>query len=237
MRRPSPTFISLLLMISVFYLIIPAFSKSRIAEVRERITPSLKQDLAKKSLKLGDPVYLRVFKNERILEVWMKPSGRNEYILYNAYRIAGMSGKLGPKLKEGDFQAPEGFYNIVKENLNPQSSYHLSFNIGYPNAYDRAHKRTGSFIMVHGSNVSAGCYAMTDPVIESIYLIVESAFKKGQSSIPFHSFPFMYEQGWEKKVNSSWAPFWKELEPGYQIFQREKRPASVQVKGGQYIVK
>jgi len=177
--------IILLSTLAILFGLLPLEAKSRLQEVRERITPTLETSLSKHGLQLGDHTYLRVFKHERVLELWMKPRGKNEYILYKSYPIAGMSGQLGPKLKEGDYQAPEGFYNIVKGNLNPKSRYHLSFNIGYPNSYDRFHKRTGSFIMVHGSDVSIGCYAMTDPVIEVVYLIVEAALKNKQSSIPF----------------------------------------------------
>lgn len=213
-----------------------AVAESRISKVRKRISPSLQQELKTQGLELGDPVYLRVFKQERELELWMKPRAGKSYKLVKTYPIAGMSGVLGPKEKEGDHQAPEGFYEIVKKNLNPKSSYHLSFNIGYPNAYDRAHKRTGSFIMVHGSNVSVGCYAMTDPVIEVIYVAVEAALNKGHSSVPFHSYPFRYTNDWEKKVKSPWIPFWKNLESGYHIFQKEKRVPIVKTAGKSYLV-
>lgn len=218
-------------------LLMPLEAKSRLAEVKERVSSGLNQDLARTGLSLGNPVYLRVFKAERRLELWMQPKGHEQYKLYNTYPIAGMSGELGPKLKEGDRQAPEGFYNIVKGNLNPQSRYHLSFNIGYPNKYDKAHGRTGSFIMVHGSDQSIGCYAMTDPVIEVIYLIVEATLNNGQKFVPFHSFPFRYKENWEGQIRSIWNPFWKELEPAYWIFQKEKRPPLVKVEGGHYIVR
>ncbi len=215
----------------------PLEAKSRLAEVKTRVIPGLKQDLSRNGLTLGNPVYLRIFKLERVLEVWMQQKGRKQYKLYRTYPIAGMSGELGPKLMEGDKQAPEGFYNIVKGNLNPQSRYHLSFNIGYPNVYDKSHSRTGSFIMVHGSNQSIGCYAMTDPVIEVIYLIVESAMSKGQKSVPFHSFPFRYKENWEGGIRSRWNPFWRELEPAYWSFHKEKRPPLVKVEGGNYVVR
>lgn len=222
----------------IILLISPVFAKSRLSEVKERVTPGLERTLSEQSLKLGDPVYLRVFKQERELEVWMKPQGRKEYVLFKTYPIAGMSGELGPKQREGDYQAPEGFYNVVRGNLNPKSSYHLSFNIGYPNAFDKYHKRTGSFIMVHGSNVSVGCYAMTDPVIEVIYLLVEAALKKGQSAVPFHSFPYDYgKKRLYGEIRGPWKEFWVDLEVGYKLFQKEKRPPTVSVKGGKYVIK
>ena len=108
----------------------------------------------------------------------------------NSYSIAGMSGTLGPKTTEGDKQAPEGFYRVFPHALNPQSRFHLSFNIGYPNAYDKSLSRTGSYIMVHGGKASVGCFAMTDAGIEEIYTLVNEAFKAGAESVPVQVYPF-----------------------------------------------
>ena len=219
----------------VGFIINNAHANTRLNEVKSRITSNLVSELAKGGLKLGDDVYLRAYKADRELEVWMKPEGKNNYKLFKTYKIAGGSGVLGPKLAEGDRQMPEGFYTIVPSALNPNSRYHLSFNIGYPNSYDRYHKRTGSFIMVHGSNVSIGCYAMTDPVIEVIYLLVEADLKKGDKKVPFHSYPFRYKRNWETKVQGNqWIPFWKHLETAHQAFDKTKVPPQVSHRKGQY---
>src|SRR6476646_7180694 len=137
-------------------------SYDRLGEVRTRVEPFLKEDLAKAGLALGDAAFIRIFKEERVLELWLKPKGSAQFKLWKTWPIAAMSGHLGPKLKEGDQQAPEGFYEVNVDTLNPQSDYHLAFNIGYPNAFDQAKGRTGSYIMVHGNSVSIGCFAMTD---------------------------------------------------------------------------
>jgi len=196
-----------------------AQANSRLAEVKQRVTSPLTKALARHDLKLGDSV-------------------KQQYKLFKTYRIAGNSGVLGPKLAEGDRQMPEGFYEVKKSALNPNSRYHLSFNIGYPNSYDRYHKRTGSFIMVHGSNVSIGCYAMTDAGIEEIYLLVEAALQNGQKTVPFHTYPFRFQQGWKKQVgqNHQCATFWSELEPAYHHFNTHHTPAKVAHAKGKYVI-
>ena len=134
-------------------------------------------------------------------------------------------------------QAPEGFYSVTKSQLNPASSYHLAFNIGYPNEYDRAHQRTGSLIMVHGSNVSIGCFAMTDPVIEEIYLVVEAALNHGQERVPVHVFPFrMTEERMAnaRMQNDVWLGFWETLKEGHDLFEAKKLPPEVSVRDGRY---
>lgn len=210
---------------------------TRLEEVKNRVIPSLERSLAQRGLALGDHIFLRAYKLDKELEVWVKPSGKKKFELFETYSIVGNSGVLGPKLAEGDRQMPEGFYEIKKNALNPNSRYHLSFNIGYPNAFDRSLKRTGSFIMVHGSNVSIGCYAMTDPVIEKIYLMVESALKNGQNTIPFHSYPFRYTRSWERKYKENqWFGFWKNLEQGHDYFKEHRVPARISYKSGHYVV-
>lgn len=171
----------------------------------------------------GKPVFLRIVKEERIMELWLK-SGDQWHIL-KTYRIAGMSGKLGPKEKEGDGQAPEGFYRVYRSALNPHSNYHLSFNIGYPNQYDRRLNRTGSHIMVHGRNASIGCYAMTDPGIEEIYTLVAEALAAGQSYVPVQAYPFrMTPERMEAEKDSPHAHFWAHLMPGWQYTEERHAP-------------
>ena len=127
---------------------------------------SLRSSLEEKPLPVGAHIFIRIFKLERELELWARQGSRFELI--RIYPICYFSGQLGPKLREGDEQTPEGFYFVTPEQLNPNSRFHLSFNIGYPNRYDRAHGRTGAAIMVHGNCVSIGCFAMTDPIIEEL---------------------------------------------------------------------
>ena len=168
--------------------------EQRVADVKKRRTAEVAASLQTAQLKLGSPVFLRIMKEDNELEVWLK-SDSTTYKKWKTYPIARWSGTLGPKLAEGDGQAPEGIYDITLARLHPGSKYHLAFNIGYPNAFDRAHDRTGSLIMIHGSNVSIGCFAMTDPVIEDLYLVVDAALDKGQAAVPVHSFPFRMTEG------------------------------------------
>lgn len=185
----------------------------------------------------GDKIYLRIFKQEGILEIWYKHKNNN-YQLYRSWDICTFSGGLGPKKAEGDGKSPEGFYATEKNLLKPNSNYHLAFNIGYPNAYDRANGYTGSFIMIHGNCVSIGCYAMTDKGIEQIYAVVNQAINSGQKRIPIHIFPFrMTASNMQKFQNSAYMPFWSELKPAYDIFQSEHRVADITVHNKHYVIK
>ena len=185
--------------------------------------------------KVGNPIFIRIFKEESLLEVWIKPN--HEYILFKLYPICAFSGHLGPKLHEGDKQSPEGFYKVTKHLLNPKSKFHLAFNLGYPNTYDKAHKRTGSYLMVHGECVSIGCYAMTNPKIEEIYKLVEQALKKGQRYVQVYAFPFrMTEENMAEHEGSQWYDFWTELKEGFDYFEAEKLPPTIKVKNGHYTI-
>lgn len=195
----------------------------------------LNESLTLSGAKMGDPLFIRIFKEESRLEVWIRP--KTEYVLLKEYAICAYSGDLGPKLKEGDRQAPEGFYKVKKHHLNPKSKFHLSFNLGYPNRYDRVHKRTGSFLMIHGNCVSIGCYAMTDAKIEEIYALVEEAFKKGQKYVQVHIYPFrMTEENMALYSDHKWYDFWVNLKEGYDYFEAEKLPPFVKVKNKLYTV-
>ncbi len=196
---------------------------------------SLEKRLTDLNASMGDPVYIRIFKEASLLEVWIRSGA--EYKLLKNYFICAYSGALGPKEKEGDKQAPEGFYKVRKEYLNPNSKFHLSFNLGYPNAYDKAHKRTGSFLMVHGNCVSIGCYAMTDKKIEEIYALVESALKKGEKFVPVHIYPFkMTEKNMAEYSQSKWFDFWMNLKEGYDYFEAEKLPPVIKVENKKYTI-
>lgn len=172
----------------------------------------------------GKPVFIRIIKEEYLLELWLKETN-GEWRILKTYDIAAMSGDLGPKTAEGDEQAPEGFYRVYKSNMNPRSRYHLAFNIGYPNSYDRKLGRTGSFIMIHGDMVSIGCFAMTDARIEEIYTLVDEAFKAGAGYIPVQVYPFrMTPERMQEEEESEHIDFWNHLLPGWQYTESKKAP-------------
>jgi murein L,D-transpeptidase YafK len=210
----------------------------RAAEAKARVLSDLQKDLAEKGLHFGDPVFLRAFKDERLLELWMRRRETGKYELFRHWPIAGTSGVLGPKQAEGDSQVPEGFYFVTPDRMKPDSQYHLAFNIGFPNAYDLAHKRTGTFIMIHGAERSAGCLAMTDAKIEEIYTLCDAALKNGQPLFRVHVFPFrMSPERMAAVSGQPWEDFWKNLKEGYDLFERNKVPPEVEVDGLRYIFK
>lgn len=200
-------------------------------EVMQRLSPELKQH----QVYVGDPVFIRIFKEENILELWMKPENSYSYRLVKTYPICKWSGGLGPKFREGDHQAPEGFYATDLQNLNPNSQYHLSFNMQFPNLFDRHHGRTGSFLMVHGDCRSEGCYAMTNPMIEEIYVLVERALLAGQTEVPIHAFPFkMTTDRVMAEIGSRHFNFWLNLRDGYNYFENYGVPPKWEVIHGEY---
>ncbi len=183
------------------------------------------------------PILIRIYKEERTLEVW-KQDRTGKFALLKAYPICKFSGKLGPKIIEGDHQAPEGFYDITPEQMNPWSREYLSFNIGFPNAFDRSLKRTGNYLMVHGGCESVGCYAMTDYEMEEIYGLVDEAFKGGQDKIQLEAFPFrMTTQNLVRHAYDPNMPFWEVLKLGSDAFLKTGRPPSVAVCDQHYVFK
>jgi murein L,D-transpeptidase YafK len=191
--------------------------------------------LVLKGLEANAPIMLRLFKQESELEVWKRGSD-GKFTLLKTYPICQWSGALGPKEKEGDRQAPEGFYTIRPAQMNPLSNYYLSFNIGYPNAYDRAFGRTGSNLMVHGDCSSAGCYSMTDDSIAEIYALAREAFDGGQPEFQLQAFPFqMTEENMERHKDNSWYDFWVNLKQGYDAFDAVRQPPKVDVCGKRYV--
>jgi murein L,D-transpeptidase YafK len=193
----------------------------------------LKKRLADRGFTLGNEAFIRIFKEEHELEVWLKQDDGFER--FQAYRICNWSGELGPKLKEGDGQSPEGFYAVGLRQLNEKSAYFRAFNLGFPNAYDQAHGRTGSFLMVHGDCVSVGCYAMTDKGIDDIYRIVEGALRNGQRAVPVHVFPFrLTDEKLTSRAGHQWASFWMNLKEGHDLFERTKVPPTAHVCGTRY---
>lgn len=207
----------------------------RAAAAAARVTPLLAPALREKKLRVGDPVFLRGFKEEKQLELWMRPRGSDRFVLFRSYPVAATSGKPGPKLAEGDRQVPEGFYYFSRRGLKPDSRFHLAMNIGYPNAHDRHHGRTGSFIMIHGNRVSIGCLAMTDPKIEEIYTLCDAALAGGQPFIRVHLFPFrMTDERMEAAAGHRWIDFWHNLRQGHDWFERKRIPPETLVEQGRY---
>lgn len=212
-----------------------AYTGDRAARAAARVQPALERDLARAGLRWGAPVFIRIFKDESELELWVDNGQRFE--LFRTYPVCTWSGSLGPKLRQGDGQSPEGFYTVAAGQLNPRSQYHLSFNLGYPNAYDRAHGRTGDFLMVHGSCVSIGCYAMGDANIEQIYSLLAASLADGQAAVPVHVFPFRFDARADSEWRSDpWAGFWDNLREGHDAFERTGRPPRIRVASKRYVV-
>lgn len=202
---------------------------------KKKIPSSLIHKMKARDMKPSSPIMLRIFKTENIIEIWkQKVNGR--YAILETYEICKWSGKLGPKFKEGDRQAPEGFYNVNRHQMNPNSSYHLSFNIGFPNTFDRSNKRTGTHLMVHGACSSAGCYSMTDERVEEIYALAREAFKGGQKKFQVQAYPFrLTPNNMVKHVSHPQFDFWKVLKEGYDHFEITKRPVKVDVCEKRYL--
>jgi murein L,D-transpeptidase YafK len=196
---------------------------------------ALVNDIARKDMSTESPIVVRIFKQEAELEVWKQDrSGR--FALLKTYPICRWSGELGPKIKQGDRQAPEGFYTITPAQMNPKSQYHLAFNIGYPNAFDRAHGRTGSALMVHGDCSSAGCYAMTDEQVSEIYALGRDSFLGGQRSFQVQAYPFrMNPLNMARHRNNPNMPFWKNLKQGYDYFEVTRQQPKVDVCEKRYV--
>ncbi len=192
--------------------------------------------LGKKGMVVSAPMYIRVFKEESELELWkQREDGR--YYHFKTYPICNWSGGLGPKLRQGDKQAPEGFYRVPQNMMNPNSQFHLAFNLGFPNAYDRANNRTGDFLMIHGKCKSAGCYAMTDALIEEIYALARESFIGGQEHIHVDAFPFrMTATNLDRHKSSPNYKFWLTLKDGYDFFEGARQPSSVVVCERRYVV-
>jgi len=206
---------------------------SRAKTVRESVWPKLQAEFKSKGLNPKSPIYIRLFKDLYLLEVWVKKGSK--YQLFKPYTICTYSGGLGTKIVEGDNKSPEGFYTIGPEQLNPVSNYHLAMNVGYPNKLERLKGYTGNSVMIHGNCKSAGCYAMTDAGIDEIYTLVYNALKAGQQTVQVDIFPFrMNSEHMKKYASSRSIPFWKTIKPGYDLFERNHVPAVAGVRGREY---
>jgi murein L,D-transpeptidase YafK len=198
------------------------------------LTPELYSLMSQSGMRKENPVLIRSFKKESELEIW-KQTSAGDYKLLKTYPMCRWSGQLGPKKREGDRMTPEGFYAITPAQMNPNSSFHLSFNMGFPNAYDRQHGRTGNFLMVHGACSSMGCYSMTDDQIQEIYALVREAQNGGQRAVQMQAMPFrMTPENMAKHRQDSNIAFWKNLKEGSDIFETTRREPQVAACSGKY---
>lgn len=199
------------------------------------IPPKLLGEISDKNMDVSSPILVRVFKSESELEVWKKDR-TGQYALLKTYPICKWSGDLGPKVREGDRQAPEGFYDITPAQMNPNSQYYLAFNMGFPNAFDRAHDRTGAHLMIHGDCSSRGCYAMSDEQIQEIFALGRESFFGGQKSFQIQAYPFrMTAANMAKHRNNPNMPFWRMLKEGNDHFEVTRLEPKVDVCEKRYV--
>jgi murein L,D-transpeptidase YafK len=205
------------------------------AKANQPVPPKLLAAMVEKNMDLQSPILVRLFKQEAELEVW-KQDRTGRFALLKTYPICRWSGDLGPKVREGDRQAPEGFYAISPAQMNPTSAYYLSFNTGYPNAYDRSLGHTGSELMVHGDCSSRGCYAMTDEQIAEIYSLGRESFFGGQKSFQFQAYPFhMTAMNMARHRNSPHMAFWKMIKEGNDHFEVTRQEPKVDFCEKKYV--
>ncbi len=199
------------------------------------ISQAVAEELNVRGMTRTSPVLIRIFKQEAELEVW-KRDGSGRYALFKTYPICNYSGDLGPKVREGDRQSPEGFYQINMGLMNPNSSYYLAFNMGFPNQFDRSYGRTGSHLMVHGDCSSRGCYAMTDEAIAEVYAIAREALQGGQESFQVQAYPFrMTARNMARHRNSPHMAFWRNLKEGHDHFEVTRQEPQVDVCERRYV--
>jgi murein L,D-transpeptidase YafK len=199
------------------------------------LSERLLADLDSKNMAKESPILVRIFKEESELEVW-KEDRTGRFAQLRTYPICRWSGELGPKVREGDRQAPEGFYTITPSLMNPNSQWYLAINTGFPNAYDRANGRSGAFLMIHGDCSSRGCYAMTDEQIAEIYSLARESFFGGQKSFQIQAYPFhMTPINMAKHRNSPHMAFWKMLKQGYDHFEVTRLEPKVEVCEKRYV--
>src|SRR5712675_2442071 len=205
------------------------------AKANQPVPPKLVAQMTEKDMNLQSPILVRLFKQEAELEVWKQDrSGR--FVLLKTYPICRWSGDLGPKIREGDRQAPEGFYNITPAQMNPNSQFYLSFNMGYPNTFDKAHGRTGAHLMVHGDCSSRGCYAMTDDQIGEIYALARESFFGGQRAFQVQALPFRFTPtNFARHRNNPNIPFWRMLKEGIDQFEITRQEPKVDVCEKRYV--
>ncbi|MDD7909345.1 transcriptional regulator [Pseudovibrio exalbescens] len=205
------------------------------AKHQRPVSADLQRKMKAENMEKTSPILVRIFKEESELEIW-KQTRDGTYEKLDTFDICKWSGKLGPKFKEGDRQAPEGFYTVTPGLMNPNSNYYLSFNLGYPNKFDRAHERTGSHLMVHGACSSRGCYAMTDEQMADIYALARDSFMGGQRDFQVQAFPFrMTPENMARHRHNEHFEFWQILKEGYDHFEIAKVPPKIDVCDSRYV--
>lgn len=212
-----------------------AFSRGILPAADAPDLDDLKDRLAEKGLSEGAPILVRIFKAESQLELWMRKG--STYVLQGTYPICHWTGTLGPKLREGDKQSPEGFYTIGSRQMRHVGRWRSAFNIGFPNLHDKRLERTGSYILVHGGCSSTGCFAMTQPVQQIIYRLAASSLRGRQDNFQIHIFPFrMTDANMAAHAQSPWTDFWRDLKAGYDAFEATRMPPRIGICGQRYVV-
>lgn len=206
--------------------------------ITDSVEKGLEKQLSSLGFSLGDPLFVRIFKEERELEIWMRAKGDEHYSLFKIMRITEFAGGLGPKLREGDGQVPEGFYYVPSTHLRPDTRHHLGIDIGFPNAFDRHFGRSGSELLIHGGESAAGSFALGEHDIEVLYTLAEASLVEGQDFFRVNIFPFRMtddrmDTEWEKKPR--WLDFWVNLKEGYDFFENANFPPDAGVEGGKYV--
>jgi murein L,D-transpeptidase YafK len=205
------------------------------AKATQELSPELLSLLQQKNIPKKSPILLRIFKEESELEVW-KQDTTGHFKIVKIYPICRWSGGLGPKLHEGDRQAPEGFYTVTVDLMNPNSKYYLSINTGFPNVFDKANNRDGSFLMIHGDCLSSGCYAMTDEQMAEIYSLARDSLLDGQESFQIQAYPFrMTPANLAHHRASPNMAFWKMIKIGNDHFEATHLEPKVEVCNRRYV--
>ena len=221
--------------LSVALLCLAGCQDSGVPKELKPVPYELTAKMDKLGMKATSPILIRLYKETSEMEVW-KQNNSGAFALLKTYQICKWSGALGPKKVEGDRQAPEGFYTVTPAQMNPASHYYLSFNIGYPNAYDRSWGRSGSNLMVHGACSSSGCYSMTDKDAGEIFALARDSFRGGQTSFQIQAMPFhMTAENLAKHRDDPNMPFWKMLKVGSDEFDLTRRPPKVDVCNKGYV--
>ena len=212
-------------------------STSRSLAITEETQRNLGPELAKLHLRCGNPVVLRLFKEEAELEIWMKPENDPHFTLFKVYRIVASAGRPGPKLREGDGQAPEGFYTVTSSALRPETKHHLGIDFGYPNELDRSLGRSGSDLTIHAGANAAGAFALSPAAMNEVYTLTDAAFRNGQDEVAIHLFPFRLTDARMDRVvaeSSRWTDGWVNLKEGYDFFENVRLPPAVDMESGAY---
>jgi murein L,D-transpeptidase YafK len=212
-----------------------AFARGTLPVASAPALSDLAERLAEKGLVEGAPILIRIFKAESELELWMRKGDAFE--LKATYPICHWTGTLGPKLREGDKQSPEGFYTIGRRQMRHLGRWRQAFNLGFPNLHDKRLDRTGSYILVHGGCSSTGCYAMTEQAQHVIHRLAAAALRGRQEHFQVHIFPFrMTDANMAEHAESPWADFWRDLKAGYDAFEETRLPPRLGVCRQRYVV-